>query len=140
MIDLIQLLEQQNPTSKPAKSPLVNGTWRLVWSQQSENASPLQKFGTRQSNNFQIIDAEAGTLENCVDLGFGKLRAQASCAALSDTRTDVNISGGGVYVGALKLPLPVKGTGYVDWLYLDDELRVTRGSKGSLFIHTKEQD
>ena len=29
-------------------------------------------------------------------------------------------------------------TGYVDWLYLDEELRVTRGSKGSLFIHKKE--
>ena len=26
---------------------------------------------------------------------------------------------------------------FVDWLYLDDDLRVTRGSKGSLFIHTK---
>ena len=26
---------------------------------------------------------------------------------------------------------------YVDWLYLDDDLRVTRGSKGSMFIHTK---
>lgn len=26
---------------------------------------------------------------------------------------------------------------YVDWLYLDDDLRVTRGSKGSMFVHTK---
>jgi hypothetical protein len=28
--------------------------------------------------------------------------------------------------------------GFVDWLYLDAELRVTRGSKGSLFVHTRD--
>jgi hypothetical protein len=30
--------------------------------------------------------------------------------------------------------------GYVDWLYLDDTLRVTRGSKGSLFVHVRDDD
>jgi hypothetical protein len=42
-----------------------------------------------------------------------------------------------------RIPLP-KGNSssnsqpaYVDWLYLDDDLRITRGSKGSMFIHTK---
>ena len=29
--------------------------------------------------------------------------------------------------------------GYVDWLYLDDNLRITQGSKGSLFVHTREE-
>lgn len=37
------------------------------------------------------------------------------------------------------MPLPVKGTGYVEWLYLSDAVRVTRGSKGSLFVHTREE-
>ena len=42
-----------------------------------------------------------------------------------------------------RIPLP-RGNGssnrepaYVDWLYLDDDLRVTQGSKGSLFVHTR---
>jgi hypothetical protein len=30
--------------------------------------------------------------------------------------------------------------GYVDWLYLDETVRITRGSKGSVFIHLKQQD
>lgn len=30
------------------------------------------------------------------------------------------------------------GGGYIDWLYLDETLRVTRGNKGSLFVHTRE--
>lgn len=28
--------------------------------------------------------------------------------------------------------------GFVDWLYLDADVRVTRGSKGSLFVHTRD--
>jgi hypothetical protein len=53
----------------------------------------------------------------------------------------VNINGAGVRVaGPLKVPLGIKGTGYVDWLYLDDSLRVTRGSKGSLFVHVRDDD
>jgi len=70
-----------------------------------------------------------------------QVRAQATCEAISDTRTDVNINGAGVRVaGPLKVPLGIKGTGYVDWLYLDEGLRVTRGSKGSLFVHVRDDD
>ena len=38
-----------------------------------------------------------------------------------------------------RIPLPLKNTepGYIDWLYLDEGLRVTRGNKGSYFIHTR---
>jgi hypothetical protein len=28
--------------------------------------------------------------------------------------------------------------GYVDWLYLDDTIRITRGNKGSLFFHIRD--
>lgn len=49
VLGLISLLEQENPTPQPARSPLVSGTWRLVWSQQAEDASPLQKWGSAQA-------------------------------------------------------------------------------------------
>ncbi|KAF6249504.1 hypothetical protein COO60DRAFT_1580714 [Scenedesmus sp. NREL 46B-D3] len=120
ILGVVALMEQSNPTARPAKSRLVSGTWRLLWSQQAEDASPLQKWGSSQSKNYQVIDAKAGTLENVVDLGLTKVRAQATCKAVSDMRTD--------------------GTGYVDWLYLDEALRITRGSKGSLFVHVKDND
>jgi hypothetical protein len=69
------------------------------------------------------------------------VRAQATCQAISDERTDVAINGAGLrLVGPLRVPLGIKGTGFVDWLYLDAQLRVTRGSKGSLFIHVRDAD
>ncbi len=49
----------------------------------------------------------------------------------------------GVFLGPLKIPVPVGGSGnpgYVDWLYLDEDIRITRGSKGSLFIHRREPE
>jgi hypothetical protein len=116
------------------------GTWRLIWSQQAENASPLQKWGTKQSRNYQIIDVQAGTLENVVDLGFSQVRAQATCAALGDDKTDVVINGAGLQAGPVRVPLGIKGTGFVEWLYLDDTMRVTKGSKGSLFVHVRDDD
>jgi hypothetical protein len=56
----------------------------------------------------QLIDAKAGTLENVVDLGVTKVRAQATCKAVSDERTDVAINGAGLYTGPLKVPLGVQ--------------------------------
>mgnify|MGYP001810327894 CR=1 FL=1 len=43
-------------------------------------------------------------------------------------------------MGPAKLPLPIRtyGRGFVEWLHLDQELRVTRGNKGSLFIHVRD--
>lgn len=44
-------------------------------------------------------------------------------------------------VGPLAVPLPIKtdGRGFVEWLYLDEGLRITRGNKGSVFIHTRDE-
>ena len=69
-----------------------------------------------------------------------QIRAQAECAPLSETRTDVAINTAYIALGGLRLPLPVKGTGFVDWLHLSERARVTRGSKGSLFVHVRERD
>jgi hypothetical protein len=51
---VIEQLRQENPTPKPARSPLVGGTWRLVWSQQAADASPLQKWGSAQARCARV--------------------------------------------------------------------------------------
>ena len=39
---LVGLLQTENKTPAPARSAVAGGTWRLVWSQQAEDANPLQ--------------------------------------------------------------------------------------------------
>ena len=89
---------------------------------------------------LQVIDGEAGTLQNIVRLGsWARIEASARCEASSDVRTGVDIQGAGIYLGPLRIPVPTgAGAGWVDWLYLDEDIRVTRGSKGSLFVHRRE--
>ena len=40
----------------------------------------------------------------------------------------------------LSLPIKTDGRGFVDWLYLDEDFRITRGNKGSVFVHTREEE
>lgn len=37
-----------------------------------------------------------------------------------------------------KLPLPFRAKGYLDFVYLDEDLRITRGNRGGLFVHVRE--
>lgn len=47
-------------------------------------------------------------------------------------------------LGGLVVPLPlgVGSKGYLDILYLDDEegIRISKGNKGSIFIHVREDE
>jgi|TARA_B110000503_G_C7082823_1_gene385943 hypothetical protein len=137
-------LSTLNPTAAPAKDAKLVGKWRLAWSQQQESSNFFQKlFADIASDNFQIIN-EDNTLENLVLLGPLTVSAKAPIAAVSETRTevristvDVSIAGNTVWSKTLT-PKPGKGAGWVEQLYLDDEMRISRGNKGSLFIHTRE--
>lgn len=97
-----------------------------------------------QVDNWQIISVD-GRLENRVQLAPGvRVRALAGCAPEpapgGGTRTGVAIEEVVVELGPLRLPLPVKtdARGFVEWDYLDGDFRISRGSKGSTFIHVRE--
>ncbi|CAG9464404.1 unnamed protein product [Pedinophyceae sp. YPF-701] len=138
VLRMVEELAAINPTPAPARSELSRGKWRQRWSAQANNSNPLQKASTASGDNFQII--EETTLTN--DVAFGswlQLRAEAACRPLEDARTGVTIDGADLKLFGNTLRLGgVKGEGWIDWLYLDDEIRVTRGNKGSTFIHTRE--
>jgi hypothetical protein len=50
---------------------------------------------------------------------------------------DVSVGGTRVWGKTLE-PKPGRGAGWVEQLYLDDQLRISRGNKGSLFVHSRE--
>jgi hypothetical protein len=112
-----------------------------VWTQQGATANPLQKALAGQVENFQLISPD-GRLDNLVCLAPGvRVRACAACSPeAGGQRSRVDIDSVVLELGPLRLPLPVKtdGRGFVEWLYLDDDFRISRGNKGSTFIHTRE--
>ncbi|KAK9846661.1 hypothetical protein WJX81_008660 [Elliptochloris bilobata] len=129
--------------ASPAQSRAIQGTWRLRWSVQAPNANALQRLAGRGARSFQVVGGAAGPgrLENRLELLPGlRVRASAACSPQGRRRTRVAIDGVFLELFGLRVPLPIKQNepGYVDWLYLDDNLRITRGNKGSVFVHTRE--
>ncbi|KAK9909156.1 hypothetical protein WJX75_007953 [Coccomyxa subellipsoidea] len=131
---------------KAALSPRAPGRWRLRWSAQAKDANPLQKLLANKVGNYQLLEDEAGpgALQNVVELApFLKVRAGAACeadaAASARDRTTVTINYARVELFNIRIPLPFNNVapGYIEWLYLDEDLRITRGNKGSYFIHTR---
>jgi hypothetical protein len=140
----VEELRGLNPTPAPAKSPSLLGTWRLVWSEQSSASNPFQRlFGAIARENFQIVNAD-DTLENLVRLGPLTVSAIAPIAAVSDVRTEVRVSTidislfGAVVKRMEMTPTPGRGAGYVEQIFLDDDMRVSVGNKGSVFVHVKD--
>lgn len=39
----------------------------------------------------------------------------------------------------LKLPFLKKRGGYLDFLYMDDDIRVTKGNRGGIFVHFRPE-
>lgn len=51
VLSLVEQLKGTSPSSAPAQDPVIEGTWRQIWSQQAEDANPLQK---RLSGNQSV--------------------------------------------------------------------------------------
>ena len=127
----------------PARSTVATGAWRLIWTKQGATANPLQRRLANSVRNWQLISSDGAKLENRVEILPGiRVRAIAESEAQSGTRSAVVINDVIVEIGPLKLPLPITkdARGYIDWLYLDEGLRITQGNKGSVFIHVRDEE
>eukprot|EP00250_Pteridium_aquilinum_P003194 c13514_g1_i1 orf=81-1430(+) len=135
---VIEELVPANPTKNSADLRYLSGKWRLVWSSQAADANWLQK-ATTGFPSWQIVKADTGRLENLVEFFPGlKLRARARSEATSAQCRDVNIEGATLEIGSLELPLKITGSGFTEVQYLDKKIRITRGNKGSTFVHVRD--
>jgi hypothetical protein len=112
-------------------------------------------------------DGTAENVVNLLPGGAVQVVALAACGPASGSRTAIDISRVELRLlgGLVRIPLsnrqakpkagPAKkgsaradvkglkaarptGEGFIDWLFLSPNLRVTRGSKGSLFVHVRD--
>ena len=132
-----------NPTPAPARSEKLLGSWQLAWSRQASSSNPFQRaFAKWSTKNLQILTADG--LENYIELGPMTVSARAPIRAVSDERTEVSISTidialfGNVLKTMEMTPKPGRGAGWVEQTFLDDEMRISVGNKGSVFVHVRE--
>ena len=144
--ELMDRLAALNPTEDTASSPLLVGTWDIVWTTESEllyltenGFAWLPCTGAYQTIERER-DAEGGggwrySLGNAIDFDGGYLRVDSTCEPEpSGGRVNFKFEGCEAKWKALTLPLPPVGSGWFECIYVDEDVRLARDLRGDLQV------
>jgi len=135
----------------------ISGDWRLVWQQNTKSATNSQKAAASlpQYSNFITDEKGKKVFRNIVQLSKKRLSVVADVEY--DAPSPENESPGNRLLSTigdssfqaklgqrfgwkpLRIPLPIKGKGWLDVTYLSDNMRITRGNRGSVFVHLRPE-
>ncbi|KAL3797080.1 hypothetical protein ACHAW5_007581 [Stephanodiscus triporus] len=142
MEGLFVRLEALNPTRDPLvvggnKKPSVNGDWSLDY---TTSDSILGKGGfARVGPIIQNIDTTTLSAKNSEVVRYGVVDVPRSVTAelspVNGKMTDVKFKR--FMLGPIGFDAPETFRGSLDITYLDDEMRLTRGDKGNIFVLTR---
>lgn len=154
---LIEAIEAENPTPNPAHSPLVNGLWRLVFSDSADTlgakrASSLQASYLTQriemnedcEGTFEILEGGKFSLVGIKIPWKNVISGQCKAATLEANKGDSlkrltlkfeSLKLGGVF--NIKFPGPA--IGWQDNTYLDDDMRIVHTNKGNVTVLQRDE-
>lgn len=149
---IVKQLEKVNPTNSPAKSPLMNGFWRMTYTDFMPAAPSSGQLGPFIGDVYQDLDNDAGIIKNILDIKFPPLvGALIAKQRVKDKATwEIEFDRVGNKIGGF-LSLPTKkfipGDQIRLWeiTYLDQNTRIMRARRPEslradsfLFILEKE--
>ena len=119
----------------------VDGEWQLVFSRNSKGSPSLQKVFSFQKG-YANFDVSKKVFHNIVQLLGKFLQVLADVTYTVEqsnaSRLQSTITKAGIQLWKLFIPLPLTGRkGYLDMLYLDDDLRISKGNRGGVFVHVR---
>lgn len=126
-------LEAVNTVKEPLQSELLNGKWELIY---TTSKSVLQtqrpKFLRPNGKIYQAINVDTLRAQNMETWPFFN-QATANLVPLNARRVAVKFDFFRI-AGLIPIKNPGSGRGQLEITYLDEELRISRGDKGNLFI------
>lgn len=137
ILDLFQKLERLNPTRKPLKSPLINAKWSLEYST-SDSIIGKGDF-PRIGPIVQRIDTTALLAENSEVVSYYGIQVPRKVTAELSPQNDqlTNVQFKRFSIGPIAFAAPEQLKGYLDITYLDEDVRLTRGDRGNIFVLTR---
>ncbi|OAY44898.1 probable plastid-lipid-associated protein 4, chloroplastic [Manihot esculenta] len=130
--EIARKLEAVNPTKQPLKSNLLNGKWELIYTtSQSILQTQRPKF-LRSITNYQAINADTLRAQNMESWPFFN-QVTADLTPLNAKKVAVKFDFFKI-AGLIPVKAPGRARGELEITYLDEELRISRGDKGNLFI------
>ena len=143
MLVMFEKLEKLNPTTNPLSSPKTSGKWLLKY---TTSASILGRGGTERTGEIvQVLDTSGLKASNSETLNFGLFKlprkVKAELTPMSSSLCAVQFKQFSFGVGDIvKVSAPESFKGTLDVTYVDEELRLSRGDKGNIFVLVKESD
>ncbi|EPS71723.1 hypothetical protein M569_03036, partial [Genlisea aurea] len=129
---IVEKLEAFNPTKKPLKSELLNGKWELIYTTSESILQRKRPKALRSRRNYQAIDTENLRAQNLESWPFFN-QVTADLTPVDSSKVAVKFD----YFklgGLIPVKAPDTARGALEITYLDEELRVSRGDKGNLFV------
>ena len=137
ILEIFEKLERLNPTKNPLTTNKVNGDWSLDY---TTSDSILGKGGfPRVGKIVQMIDTNTLSAANSEVVSyFGvKVPRKVTAALEPEDGKFTNVKFLKFSLGPVAFDAPDSFRGALDITYLDDELRLTRGDKGNIFVLTR---
>ncbi|CAL4935493.1 unnamed protein product [Urochloa decumbens] len=133
LLQIVQQLEAVNQVKEPLKSDLLNGKWELLYTTSTSILQPqrpkyLRPFG----KIYQAINADTLRAQNMETWPYFN-QVTANLVPLNPRRVAVKFDYFKIF-SLIPIKSPGSGKGELEITYLDDELRVSRGDKGNLFV------
>ncbi|XP_047311071.1 probable plastid-lipid-associated protein 4, chloroplastic [Impatiens glandulifera] len=125
-------LEAANPTKEPLKSSLLDGKWELIYTTSRSILQIERPKILRSRTNYQAINVETLRAQNMESWPFFN-QVTADLTPLNARKVAVKFDYFKI-LGLIPVKAPDRARGELEITYLDDELRVSRGDKGNLFI------
>ncbi|KAF5186314.1 Plastid-lipid associated protein PAP / fibrillin family protein [Thalictrum thalictroides] len=125
-------LEAVNSIKEPLKSDLLNGKWELIYTTSVSILQTQRPKFLRSKVNYQAINLDTLRAQNMESSPFFN-QVTADLTPLNARRVAVKFDYFKI-LGLIPVKAPERATGELEITYLDEDLRISRGDKGNLFI------
>ncbi|KAJ1435003.1 Plastid lipid-associated protein/fibrillin conserved domain [Sesbania bispinosa] len=125
-------LEAVNPRKEPLKSNLLDGKWELIYTTSQSILQTKRPKLLRSVTNYQAINVDTLRAQNMESWPFFN-QVTADLTPLNARKVAVKFDTFKI-AGLIPVKAPETARGELEITYLDEELRVSRGDKGNLFI------
>ncbi|XP_057497060.1 probable plastid-lipid-associated protein 4, chloroplastic isoform X2 [Actinidia eriantha] len=126
-------LETVNKVKEPLKSDLLNGKWELLYTtSQSILQTQRPKLLRPNGKIYQAINVDTLRAQNLETWPFFN-QATANLVPLNASRVAVKFDNFKI-AGLITIQSRGSGRGQLEITYLDEDIRISRGNQGNLFI------
>lgn len=129
---LARKVEAVNPTKEPLKSDLINGKWELIYTTSASILQAKKPRFLRSITNYQSINVDTLKVQNMETWPFFN-SVTGDIRPLNSRKVAVQLKVFKI-LGLIPVNAPETARGELEITYVDEELRLSRGDKGNLFI------